>query len=57
MYSTSISKIMKREWTLEIIEVEQENRPDPEYFKSAKLALWSAGSGRNKDFFLKLSLP
>ena len=32
MYSTSISKIMKREWTLEIIEVEQENRPDPEYF-------------------------
>ena len=31
MYSTSASKIMKRELTLEIIEEEQENRPDPEY--------------------------
>jgi hypothetical protein len=33
MCSTSMSKIMKREWTLEIIEEEQENRPDPEYFR------------------------
>ena len=31
MYFTSISKIMKRKWTLEIIEEEQENRPGPEH--------------------------